>query len=807
MNENKCNRINKLRSALRQSIGNPGSAWREFRGAGIMLLCSCLIFQAVDSYIPTINSQEDQTDAAPEFVPQYTVETEPETERETETEAEAEQTYQPAPYLLNFAHQYPEESDSSYAEILIRELIQKDSRWYAEIYDMANIAPATIAARIGRSRSSVLGKYNPASKTQNSSDSSTWVVEHFKNVRVSFYNGDGTISSAVSNAQDILSMASVYAYYNGIDDLDELRSYVSQLWSASHSYSISMGDVYYCDGCVDANAASGSESKDSDLEGEDSFSEGRTINTEIMTSSGNSSVSEENAEENGLSVETVRAGSGTSSARTGGGSQTSQAAVTESTTRRPAAANASTGTDQSTRESTTSALQSLAETAESVYIEETKPKTTIVRVTTTAEETSAAKAATGEIKESETTTASALSLENAEADAAAQALPEDTVFRAAALSPETEGTDAETESLTEDRSFRAAALSMGGSSQTEETAQAEAETTASSQTVIVRKQETTEAAAAAQTTTAAAASTTPAADSPSKAAAQTAPTTEHTGTDEKSEDAKTDGTSATTAETKNTSSKKVCPGHIDLTITAKINTLGDKNSLYDLDRIGNRTAEIKTDAAEIETGSEEEKSWAGWTEQCRGYVAHINRQDWADFYGITIQLESTSSPLTDTEIESYMKLLPEDTSEIRKEIIRFALQSVGKIPYYWGGKASAKNYSGNNFGSIVIPDHKGRISRGLDCSGWIGWVYWTVTGNRLPAEGTSGLCTLGRQVKRQDLKPGDIIVTTGSSPHVIMFLGWAANGQIQCIHETGSANNVAVSTVTASWPYYRNLLD
>ena len=40
-----------------------------------------------------------------------------------------------------------------------------------------------------------------------------------------------------------------------------------------------------------------------------------------------------------------------------------------------------------------------------------------------------------------------------------------------------------------------------------------------------------------------------------------------------------------------------------------------------------------------------------------------------------------------------------------------------------------------------------------------------------------------------------------------MFLNWAPNGQIQCIHETGSADNVTVGVMTANWPYYRNLLD
>ena len=72
------------------------------------------------------------------------------------------------------------------------------------------------------------------------------------------------------------------------------------------------------------------------------------------------------------------------------------------------------------------------------------------------------------------------------------------------------------------------------------------------------------------------------------------------------------------------------------------------------------------------------------------FVSHINRQDWTETYGLNVVVEGTRAPLSTTEIDSYMSRLPKDTSETRKNIIRYALQSVGKVPYYWGGKASAR---------------------------------------------------------------------------------------------------------------------
>ena len=39
---------------------------------------------------------------------------------------------------------------------------------------------------------------------------------------------------------------------------------------------------------------------------------------------------------------------------------------------------------------------------------------------------------------------------------------------------------------------------------------------------------------------------------------------------------------------------------------------------------------------------------------------------------------------------------------------------VGQIPYYWGGKASAKEYAANGFNATITPDYKGRNKKGLE---------------------------------------------------------------------------------------------
>ena len=114
---------------------------------------------------------------------------------------------------------------------------------------------------------------------------------------------------------------------------------------------------------------------------------------------------------------------------------------------------------------------------------------------------------------------------------------------------------------------------------------------------------------------------------------------------------------------------------------------------------------------------------------------------------------------------------------------------------------------GNGFGTITRADEDGRILKGLDCSGWISWVYWTAFGSPLPAQSTSGLVNCGRGIAKEELRAGDILIRTGEQPHVYLFLAWAEDGSMYLIHETtGYVNNVMIDTYDVELPYYRDLI-
>lgn len=240
-------------------------------------------------------------------------------------------------------------------------------------------------------------------------------------------------------------------------------------------------------------------------------------------------------------------------------------------------------------------------------------------------------------------------------------------------------------------------------------------------------------------------------------------------------------------------SSRTCPGHVDCTVLAVVKGTAEADSLFQA-----------ADTLEAVKAS----GWTGWNADTRNMAGALLSQDWSQEYGLYTVDYPVKGLLNSQEIELYMSLVPEDASRQRKDFVRYALTSVGKIPYYWGGKPSAPGYTGNGFGSLTVPDEDGRLLKGLDCSGWINWVYWSVTGKGLGAQSTGTLLGCGSPVARDELLPGDICIRFNPMAHVVIFLGWTAEGNMLCIQETtGNSNNVEVGTVTSNWESYRRILE
>lgn len=663
--------------------------------------------------------------------------------------------YKPEPDKLNLVYYYPEGSDTgdiinSYAGQVFQDLTVMDSQWLADIYELADVKPSAMAARLGKSSASARGGYNPKAENHNPDDPSTWTINDWKKIHVSFVNGDGKAMSGYSNVKDILAMASVYTYYTDVMDVETFEAYAKQLWKDSHGYSLSMGDVYYCDGCMDKTdeeIALEEELEETDLSFV-SADANRVIadSSEAGASDGTDAASREGSDQPAASeasretsVRTIYSGKN----YRGGSSSAEHSAEDQSSSEETSTSDAETANTDEANQGSDAAPASNAGTSSGTAAEESS----ISLSETDASDDSTASAQT----ESSST---ALAEGNGEVtvirrNVAAQAAEREAAMYSSPSDPNANASRSDAEML---------------SSQEEQTASSQADT--------------------AQT------------DSASQNGSEGAKEGEDQSVSSRQAQGRSGSTRTSRTSETSKSSHSNCPGHIDLYIRIRLSGLEDAKGLVAKDTIGNNPE------------NQSEHGWKGWTEENLGHALAICQQDWFADYGLSISAISTSTPLTAQEIDDYMSKLPDDLSETRRKIIHFALSSVGRVPYYWGGKASHAGYEGNNFGMLISADDKGRMLRGLDCSGWISWVYWSVTGQQLSGSSTSSLILCGEKISRSQLQPGDIIVRTGTNAHVVMFLGWSANGQMNVIHESSaSVNNVTIKTMEAAWPYYRKLVD
>ena len=186
-------------------------------------------------------------------------------------------------------------------------------------------------------------------------------------------------------------------------------------------------------------------------------------------------------------------------------------------------------------------------------------------------------------------------------------------------------------------------------------------------------------------------------------------------------------------------------------------------------------------------------------------------EDWYDLYGISIYngaaIPDTLSREARVNRLDYAALT--DISELRTNLVQLSYNQVGRIPYYWGGKASSTNLYANDFGSRVDPDYKGRTRKGLDCSGFVQLMFCMASGAELNEVGstTSSLVpSLGLERESYaDLKPGDIGMENlpgVASNHIGIYAG---NGM--WIHCQGAPTNTVVYNNTNCFKYYYSLGD
>ena len=157
-------------------------------------------------------------------------------------------------------------------------------------------------------------------------------------------------------------------------------------------------------------------------------------------------------------------------------------------------------------------------------------------------------------------------------------------------------------------------------------------------------------------------------------------------------------------------------------------------------------------------------------------------EDWWDKYGIASRQFAgySLSPSEQEEVLSSVKFpasMTDAEKETRLALLQAACESVGKIPYYPGGKATSSVYEENAFGwsgtayPEIIENGTAYRSGGLGRSGLIHYLWWAATGEDREDLFVDDLNDYGLAEISGNVQPGDVLafVEDGKVVDVAVF--------------------------------------
>lgn len=187
----------------------------------------------------------------------------------------------------------------------------------------------------------------------------------------------------------------------------------------------------------------------------------------------------------------------------------------------------------------------------------------------------------------------------------------------------------------------------------------------------------------------------------------------------------------------------------------------------------------------------------GITKESELYEDYERRYELIE-YSFTTQNQSSfiavsRNDLIDADTQAYInELLKQYNGTNTGVIIEVSTSLVGQVPYQWGGKSSMAGYDTSWFSFDLTTGEQ----KGLDCSGYVQWVYRSAGCPEVIWQdllSTSSILETQESISEAELEVGDLGLLNGgeSINHVGIYLG-----EGYWIHCNSSANTVSIDKTT-----------
>ena len=156
--------------------------------------------------------------------------------------------------------------------------------------------------------------------------------------------------------------------------------------------------------------------------------------------------------------------------------------------------------------------------------------------------------------------------------------------------------------------------------------------------------------------------------------------------------------------------------------------------------------------------------------------------------------------ISDATAKKLLADLPTDLNPERRAVVETACRLVGKVNYFWGGKSLVIGWD-SRWGQLAKVWADGSsttgtyLPYGLDCSGFVDWVFYNVTdgeyviGHGGGAHMQHTYCT---PISWNEAQPGDLVFYPDDE-HVGIVGGRDESGNMLIIHCAFSQNNVVIT--------------